>query len=67
MSLDFQKILFKFEEEQRVWLAQFKEGDIWKPRWWKCKKFFRRYCEYKPFSDPACDSCIHCGHPYERK
>ena len=61
------RIMEEFREKERQWLAQFKKGDIWKPKAWKCKKLTKKWCEYKPYDDPACDSCIHCGHPYERK
>lgn len=36
---------------------------------WYCPapKNYERVCEYDEKNDPACDSCIHCGLPQERK
>ena len=34
---------------------------------WDCKESPHLYCEYDDDEDPAHDSCVHCGDPYERK
>jgi hypothetical protein len=34
---------------------------------WDCSESPTGYCEYDDETDPARDSCIHCGDPEERK
>jgi hypothetical protein len=66
-TLAVMKIMEEFKEKERKWRSQFKKGDVWKPKAWECKKKGQKWCEYEPYDDPACDGCIHCHHPYERK
>ena len=61
------RIMEEHRQKEREWLAQFKEGDLYKPKEWKCNKKGQKYCEYEPYNDPACDGCVHCHQPLERK
>lgn len=35
--------------------------------WWECADSPTGYCIYNPVDDPACDCCLFCGDPEERK
>lgn len=35
--------------------------------WWECKHSPLGYCVYDTEEDPACDECIYCRDPEERK
>ncbi len=47
----------------RLAFSSFPDGHIK----WTCPTSPTEHCEYNPVKDPAWDSCLHCGDPYERK
>lgn len=49
--------------------VQIKPEDLEMPQMWICDSNVNPavYCVYNIAADPACDSCLYCGQPYERK
>lgn len=57
----------KGKEQRLQYYLKLKEE--FEPQWkgWKCEKSPTGRCDYDTVKDPACDECIYCGEPSERK